>query len=504
MPSWIYPPPDWTKIEKRFNLLYILFSLIGGNKKTPLWNCIYMTKKEHSMPHMVYVLALAQFAAPFMFSGVGVSLPAMGRELHTTAVQLGLIETIYLGAASAFLLPVGRFADLTDKNLILKVGILAYALSTLVIGFLSSIPAIIAFRFIQGLSGSLVMATNMAILTVIAPREKLGKAIGINIGAVYMGLSAGPFMAGWITTNFGWRLVFQSAFVPLILAALLIHMSLKSSWKPPALPFDWKGTIMIVTALFLLISGGATLGDSHLGYILCALGFVMGVIFFVVERRIPHALLDVAKIRLNATFSIALLIQLCMYAGAFGITFLFSIYLQTVKGFSPQSAGQILVVSPVIMAIFAPICGRLADTFPPRILTSIGLSFSLICSLSATLVDSGTWIGYIVGVLVFQGFGFAMFSSPNMTVIMNSVAPKEYGLASALSAEMRSLGMVFSMTVVTVFISVFMGKHMIDTHSAEFLPVMRASFTIFAFFAAAGIWLSFLEKRKHVAIQNSY
>ena len=74
-----------------------------------------MTKNEPSIPPLVYVLALAQFAAPFMFSGVGVSLPAMGKELHASAVELGLIETIYLGAASAFLLPVGRFADLTDN-----------------------------------------------------------------------------------------------------------------------------------------------------------------------------------------------------------------------------------------------------------------------------------------------------------------------------------------------------------------------------------------------------
>ncbi|MDH3973023.1 MAG: MFS transporter [Deltaproteobacteria bacterium] len=456
-----------------------------------------MTKNKPSIPPLVYVLALAQFAAPFMFSGVGVSLPAMGKELHAGAVELGLIETIYLGAASAFLLPVGRFADLTDKNFILKVGIFTYALSTLIIGLLSSIPAIIVFRFIQGLSGALVMATNMAIITDITPGEKLGKAIGMNIGAVYMGLSAGPFVSGWLTTNYGWRWVYHGAFIPLILSYILIQVSLKSKWKAPDRPFDWPGTVMIVTSLFLLIFGGAMLGESKLGYLLCTAGIVMVGLFFIIEKRLSHSLLKFSEIKNNSTLSIALVIQLFMYAGAFGITFLFSLYLQTVKGFSPQSAGQILVVSPIIMAIFAPICGRLADNFPPKILTSLGLGSNLVCALLASQVSDHTGLTYIVGVLVFQGLGFAMFSSPNMTIIMNSVTPKEYGLASALSAKMRSLGMVLSMMVITVFISIYMGKHMIDTHSAEYLSVMRSSFIIFAIFAGGGTWLSLMRSGGH-------
>ena len=337
------------------------------------------------------------------------------------------------------------------------------------------------------------MATNMAILTEIAPREKLGKAIGLNIGAVYMGLSAGPFIAGWLTTSYGWRWVFHGAFIPLIFSYILIQVSLKSKWKAPELPFDWPGTLLIVASVFLLIFGGTMLGETALGYLLCTSGIVTGALFFIVEKRMPHALLKFSQLKDNSTLSIALLIQLLMYAGAFGITFLFSIYLQTVKGLTPQTAGQILVVSPIIMAIVAPICGRLADGFSPRILTSLGLGSSLVCVLLASQMDGGTGLAYIVGVLAFQGLGFAMFSSPNMTIIMNSVSPKEYGLASALSAKMRSMGMVLSMMVITVYISIYLGKHMIDTHPAKFLSVMSSSFIIFALFTAGGTWLSLMR-----------
>lgn len=439
---------------------------------------------------IVYILSLSQFSAPFMFSGVGITLPVIGNELQASGVQLGLIEIIYLGAASAFLLPIGRYADLTDRNRIFKIGLLIYAITTLILGFLSSIPLFIALRFIQGCAAALVMATNMAILTENVPKEKLGKAIGINIGAVYLGLSAGPFIAGWITTQFGWRWVFHITFVPLVVSYLLIQFMLESGWKWPKITFDWLGTLLISITVFLLIAGSATIGESVLGYFLSAIGVVVGVLFFIIEKRLPHPLIDLKSIRQNTTFSFALAVQLLMYAGAFGISFLFSIYLQINKGLTPQAAGQILVVSPVVMALFAPICGRLADTFSPKLLATFGLGFSLISTLAAIGVDEVTTIPYLIGVLVFQGFSFALFSSPNMAIIMSSVTPKEYGLASALSAKMRSFGMVVSMMIITIFMSLFVGQHMINTHPAEYLLVMRSSFIAFSAFAAIGTYLA--------------
>ncbi len=452
-----------------------------------------MTDNDKSKNAIIFVLAFSQFAAPFMFSGVGITLPVMGKELQASGVELGLIEIIYLGAASAFLLPVGHFSDLTDKSFIFKTGSFIYAVTTLILGFLSSIPIIILLRFFQGFAAALVMATNMAILTDIVPKKNLGKAIGLNIGAVYLGLSAGPFIAGWITSNLGWRWVFHCTFIPLMISFTIIFFSLKSKWKLPNISFDWVGSLTIIISIFLLIFGSAILGDSVVGYFLCAAGVIVGFLFFVLENRISNPLIKLGEIKSNSVLSIALVIQLFMYAGAFGISFLFSLYLQTVKGLSAQSAGQILVISPIVMAVFAPICGRLADRFPPGILTTLGLACSLVSTVAATQVASDTGVLYLAGVLIFQGFGFVMFSSPNMAIIMNSVKPYEYGIVSALSANMRSLGMVLSMMIITVFMSVYVGKHMIDTRSAEFLLVMRGSFILFALFAGAGTFLSLMK-----------
>ncbi|MCG8336442.1 MAG: MFS transporter [Proteobacteria bacterium] len=450
-------------------------------------------KEKYTTFTIVYILALAQFATPFMFAGVGIALPAMGKELQASGVQLGLIEIVYLGAACAFLLPFGRFADLTDRVALFKFGLLVYTLCTLVIGFLSSTPAIVAFRFIQGISAALIMATNMAILTDAVPKQSLGRAIGINVGAVYLGLSAGPFIAGWITSFYGWRWVFYITFIPLVLAYLLILFSLKSNWKKPQESFDWIGATTIIVSVFLLIAGSALFGESIFGFILTIAGFTVGAFFFVFEQRIPEPLINLGKVKRNSVLLIALILQLLMYTGAFGISFLFSLYLQMVKGLSPQAAGQILVVSPVVMALFAPVCGRLADRYSPQILATIGLSCSVIATAAAIQVVADTRIPILISILVLQGLSFAIFSSPNMAIIMNSVTPPEYGIASALSAKLRSLGMVFSMMVITIFMSFLLGQQMIDTHQNEFLLVMRLSFIVFTVFAGIGTVLSLLK-----------
>ena len=127
---------------------------------------------------LVYIIALSQFASAFMFSGVAVTLPAMGAELAAGGVALGLVETLYMGAGAALLLPVGKLADATDKNTLFKVGLLLFAASSLAIGFMPSIWTIIGLRLVQGVASALMVATGIAILTDYAPLERRGQAYG--------------------------------------------------------------------------------------------------------------------------------------------------------------------------------------------------------------------------------------------------------------------------------------------------------------------------------------
>ena len=151
--------------------------------------------------------------------------------------------------------------------------------------------------------------------------------------------------------------------------------------------------------------------------------------------------------------------QFLIYCGTVGTTFLLSIYLQVIQGHTPEGAGQILIVGPVVMAVFAPFGGRLADRFPPHLITIHGRDVHPVPDgAGPPFLDAGSGLVHVLAVMVFQGLGFAFFSAPNISNIMTSVVPAERGMASALSAEMRSLGMMVSMAIVTVLISVRLGN----------------------------------------------
>ena len=443
---------------------------------------------------LVYIIALTQFASAFMFAGVAVTLPAMGTELGAGGVALGLVETLFMGTSAALLLPVGKLADATDRNTLFKVGLLVFTVSALAIGFMPSISTIIGLRFVQGVGSALLAATGMAILTDYVPPDRRGQAYGISIGAIYVGLGAGPLIAGLITQQFGWRWVYFLSFVPLIGAYVLVHISLKSQWRRPSAPIDMRGSVVIAASVMALVFGSAILGQSPLGYGVIALGLGLGVVFFATAEKSKNPLLNLSEIRANRPFSTALVTQFLVYSAALGTYFLFSIYLQAVRGFGAETAGFLLAVGPALMALIAPISGRLADRYPPHLLAGSGVACVLVSTVLATQIEAQTSLAYMIVILAAQGVGFALFSSPNMAIIMNSVTRDKLSMASALAANTRALGMVLGMIVVTVILSLRIGSDAIVTRQSEFVTVMVLSYVVFAGLAAIGVWLAFRRR----------
>ena len=288
-----------------------------------------------------------QFLTPFMMSATGVALPAIGREFNAGAVHLGLIEMVYILAVTLLLLPSGRFADIHGRKKIFITGASIMTVATLFLAMSMNIRFFIVLRFFQGVGAAMITATSMAIITSVIPRHKLGQAMGIIIACVYMGLSAGPTLAGIMITNFGWRWIFYAA-VPLELAALLLTVvKLKGEWAGArGQKFDWAGSLIYMTALFALITGAAGLEKVHGALWLAGAGGVLLVVFLFFEARIPSPLLDMHLLATNRVFTFSNIATWINYAACFGFLFFFSIYLQSVKGLPAQTAGLILVIQP--------------------------------------------------------------------------------------------------------------------------------------------------------------
>ena len=436
---------------------------------------------------LIALIVLSQFASAFMHAIVGVPLPTMGRELGASGLELSLLDTVFLGATAALLMPIGRLADVTDKNALFKWGLAGLAVTTFAIGLQPGMALVIACRFLQAVAASFVVATSMAIVADIAPRDQIGRLVGLAIAATYIGLASGPYFAGLATTHLGWRWVFYLAAVPPLAAWALSRFTLPSRWRAPTAPVNLANSVLLVAAIATLIAAAATLGRGPLGYILLAAAAVIGAAYLAAERRSANPLLNLAAVVANRRLSQALLVQFLVYCGTVGTTFLLSIYLQVVQGRTPEGAGEILIVGPVVMAAFAPLGGRLADRFPPHLLTALGGAFILCQTVLAAFLGAGSGVVHVLAVMVFQGLGFAFFSAPNISNIMTSVSPSERGMASALSAEMRSLGMMVSMAIVTVLISVRLGTAAISTVPDAYLSVMTLVFVAFSVLTALGV-----------------
>ncbi len=221
---------------------------------------------DRKQNNIILSVAFSQFVTPFMFSGVGVTLPSLALELHATGIHLGLIESVYMGVTAAVLLPMGKIADLTDKRTIFKTGLVFFTILMVLLGLTQNIELFIGLRLLQGLAGGMLLATNMAILTELIPRQNLGKAIGLAVGAVYLGLTTGPFVAGIVTTNFGWRFVYFFGALLLGITTWISFRNIPSTKKMQFVKIDFWGTLLIITTIALFVSGSASLKSARAGY----------------------------------------------------------------------------------------------------------------------------------------------------------------------------------------------------------------------------------------------
>lgn len=438
------------------------------------------------------VATLTSFTGPFMISSVNVALPAIQSELGMDAVQLSWISTAYLLAVAVGLLPAGKIADIRGRERVFSAGLAVYCVGTGLAAFAGSAALLIALRVLQGLGAAMFVATGMAILTSVFPPERRGRVIGIYVSAVYVGLSMGPFIGGYITYYLGWRSIFLSM-LPLGFFSLWLTLrNLKGEWcRDPEQQLDILGC-SIYAASIMSVVYGATRLPSGVGVSLLITGF-LGLAIFLVQQK--HSIKPVFEVELfleNKGFAYSSYAALLNYAATFGVTFLLSLYLQYIKGMSPQSAGSILMAQPVVMALLSPMAGRLSDRVEPRILATAGMAISVVGVFLFSRLEPATPVELIVVNLIFLGTGFALFSSPNMSAMMGAVDKHQYGLASGLVATMRLLGQMLSMAIATVVLAILVGRVAIGPENYDrFLLSVKVVFLISSVLCLAGMYYSY-------------
>ena len=443
------------------------------------------------------VATLASFLTPFMGSATNVALPAIGREMALDAVALSWVATAYLLSAAVFLVPFGKLADIHGRKRVFVVGLLVYTATSALCAFAPSFPFLLAGRVAQGIGGGMIFGTGVALLTSIFPPGKRGLALGVNVAAVYLGLSLGPPLGGLLTQQLGWRSVFLANVVLGAGAAALAAWGLRGEWKEsPGDRLDGKGAVLYGAGLCVLMYGLGQLPAAR-GAGLALLGLVLLAAFVAWERRAAYPLLEMALFAQNRVFAFSNLAALINYAATFAVGFLLSLYLQSVRGLSAQATGALLAAQPLVQAGLSPFAGRLSDRVDPRLVASAGMGLIAVGLALLAFVGPATPAGFVVACLVLLGAGFGLFSSPNTNAVMASVERRSYGVASATLATMRLVGQMLSMGLASLVLAVFAGREAVGPGRAGgFVAGMHVAFAVYALLCVAGVFASLARGQK--------
>ena len=437
------------------------------------------------------IALLTSFLTPFLISGVNIALPTIEKDFELSAVGLSWVITSYLLSSAVFLIPFGKLADIHGQKLVFQGGIILFTLASFFCGMASNGLMLIMFRIVQGIGASMTMTTGTPILVSVFPPSERGKVLGLNVSSVYLGLSLGPFAGGLLTQYLGWRSIFLIC-VPLGIAAILLvffRLKIDGTVKKPT-KIDHIGAVYYATGLIGIVYSSSYL-NKPFGWPLM-LGGVM-LMFLFVRRclRSENPIFEIPLLTRNRLFAFSNIAALINYSATFSLVFLMSLFLQKIKGFTPQQTGTILLAQPLMMTLLSPFAGGFSDRIEPRKLATAGM---LICSAGLFLlsfVNAQTPVSLIVMFLIIMGTGFGIFSSPNMNTIMSSVGKHQLGIASGTSATMRVVGQMVSMMIATLIFSIFFpGAQITEVDNGLFMGSIKVLFLNSGTICLAGVFFS--------------
>ncbi|MGA7197578.1 DHA2 family efflux MFS transporter permease subunit [Roseiarcus sp.] len=377
--------------------------------------------------------SIVQLALPSLEDAFGAPLDAV------SWVALG-----YMLAFASVLSVFARLAEIAGRKTLYLAGFALFGLWSALCGLAPTLPVLIGFRILQGMSGALLGANSVVILVAAAGPERRGKALGIMAAAQAVGLSIGPALGGVLLGTLGWRWIFWVT-VPFAVLGTALGWLIVPRTKAFAgdRRFDAPGAFLLVPALATLL---LAISEAHAWglstpLIACAVGSPLLLGGFIWrESRAPAPLVNLSLFR-SAAFSAGSVGVLVSYAMLYGMFFAMSFAL--VRGYhdQPLAAGLRLTIVPVALGLVAPNSGALSDK-RPRLLMLVGMALCAASALAmARLLDGtpGSLTGVMAGLAAF-GAGLGFYIAPNNNATMSAAPADKSGVAGGLLNLLRISG----------------------------------------------------------------
>ena len=377
---------------------------------------------------------------------VNVALPTIGRDLGADFAGLQWTVNGYVLTLAAFILLGGTLGDRFGRRRVFVVGVVWFAVASLLCGLAPDVTALVAARLLQGIGGALLTPGSLAILSASFRHEDRGAAIGAWSGLGGLAAAAGPVLGG-VLVEVSWRLVFLVNVPLCVLVVIITQRHVPESYDDRAPDtLDVAGAVLGALALagttYALIAAGED-GASRAVLLTGAGGLLAAVAFVAVEQRSPAPMLPPAIFRVRQ-FTAANLVTFAVYAALGALFLLLVVHLQVVVGWSPLVAGSALLPVTLVMLLLSARSGALAARIGPRRQMAFG---PLLCAAGVLLLreigpDADYLRDVVPGVVVF-GLGLACTVAPLTVTVLAAVEERRAGLASGVNnAVARTAGLL--------------------------------------------------------------
>ncbi|MBU3114145.1 MFS transporter [Clostridium lacusfryxellense] len=404
---------------------------------------------------ILFIVVMVTFMCTLDSSIVNVALPEMAKSLKVTSAGIQLVVASYLIVISALILVFGRLGDMLGKTKVFKFGIAIFTIGSLFCGITSSLSILVIARVIQAIGAAATMANSQGIITGVFPAKERGRALGITGTFVALGAMVGPGLGGFIVDATSWEYIFLIN-IPIGLITLFYGLKiLPKAHKTEKVKLDGYGALLFsfaIIPLFVALGKGQEIGFTQpiilIGFLISIVSFIT---FILVEKKRKNPLLDL-KIFENKLFSLSIFCGFISFVALFCSVIIQPFFLQDVLQYSPAFTGLILMVSPLILSVVAPISGHLSDKIGSEILTFIGLAINSVGLLLMSTLNEQTSLMSMVFYIAVMTIGNGLFQSPNNSLIMSTVPRDKLGIAGSINGLVRNLGMVCGIALSTTIL----------------------------------------------------
>lgn len=431
---------------------------------------------------------------------LNVALATLGREFGVSAGELQWVLTSYMISLAVFIPASGWIADRFGSKKTFQLAVVTFTAASVLCGLATSMWMLIGARFLQGVGGGMLVPVGQAMMFRAFPADERAKAGAVLSIPITIAPMLGPMLGGFLVEYASWRWIFFINLPIGALAVLFTVLFLKEEDTRDPGRFDIPGFVFAGAGLAALLYG-LDLGSQHgwtgvpVWIALGAAGLLIGALIWR-ELRVHQPMLEL-RLLADRMFASGNMLLICMTGAMFGVLFLIPLYLQNLRGFSPLSAGLVLMPQAVAMLLTTQVVSRVYGRIGPKRLVLAGFAVQIGIGVLLQLQGLHTSVWLLVALLATQGLAMGLLMTPVQTATFARISRASMGMASSMFNVSRQVATALGTAVVATVLTVLTTRGMAAADPAAPAQMAQAqmdafhgAFLVSVVFAALGMVLA--------------